>query len=288
MSISIVIPAYNEEENIGDVLKAIPEEKLGEVEIIVVDDCSSDNTTMLAEHAGARVIRHPYNMGNGAAVKTGIRAAHGDIIVMIDGDGQYNPADIPALVENIGEYDMVVGARKEVFVMSFHRGVANKIYNLLATYISGQKIKDLTSGFRAIKAGIAKSMVPLLPNSFSYPSTITLAICKYGYSLKYVEVVHKVREKGKSKIRIFRDGSRFLLIITRIAVFFSPLKLFLPLSLAFFVAGLIYLIVTILATGRFTPFALLMFVTSILVFSLGLISEQIAMLRLNLTSRFKA
>lgn len=283
--ISVVIPAYNEEENIVRVVEGIGGLRLGDVEIIVVDDGSTDRTAPLAERAGAKVVRHPYNIGNGAAVKSGIREAKGDVIVTMDGDGQHDPADIPRLIKALGGNDMVVGARQWVPGGSLHRNAANRIFNALATYIAGIRIKDLTSGLRAIRAPLAKRLVPLLPNTFSYPSTITLAVCKYGHSLAYVSIRCPSREKGMSKVNIVRDGVRFLLIIIRVGILFSPLKVFLPMSVLFFVIGLIHLINTLLVMGRFMPFSLFMFITSLLLFSLGLISYQISVLRLFMAER---
>lgn len=279
--ISIVIPAHNEEGSIAGVVAGIRAARLPDLEVIVVDDGSSDGTAARAEQAGARVLRHPYNIGNGAAVKTGIRGARGDVIVTMDADGQHDPADIPRLLALLGPHDMVVGERQWAG-RSWHRNIANLIYNGLATYVAGVRIRDLTSGFRAVKAPLAKSLVPLLPNTFSYPSTITLSVCKYGHSLAYVPIRAVPRGGGRSKINIVRDGLRFLLIITRVSVLFSPMKVFLPLSLLFFLAGLVHLVNTFVTVGRFMPFSLVMFVTSVLLFSLGLISEQVSMLRLSI------
>lgn len=279
--ISVVIPAHNEEGNIAAVIAGVCATGIPDLEIIVVDDGSTDRTVLCAEGAGARVLRHPYNIGNGAAVKTGMRGARGEVIVTMDADGQHDPADIPRLLAQLEAHDMAVGERQWIG-RRWHRNLANRIYNALATYVAGVRIRDLTSGFRAVKAPLARSLVPLLPNTFSYPSTITLSVCKYGYSLVYVPIRAVPRGKGKSKINIVRDGVRFLLIITRVSVLFSPMKVFLPLSALLFLAGLIHLVNTLISVGRFMPFSLVMFVTSILLFSLGLISEQISMLRLSL------
>ncbi|MDI6688793.1 MAG: glycosyltransferase family 2 protein, partial [Desulfobacterales bacterium] len=189
-------------------------------EIIVVDDGSDDETANKAKEAGARIISHPYNIGNGAAVKTGIRKAHGKTLVMLDGDGQHAPEDIPQLLEKLGPYDMVVGTRTGKSERSFNRTIANRIYNLFATYVCKRKIEDLTSGFRAVKAEIARRFVSLLPNTFSYPTTITMAVVRSGYSLTYVPIKTS-RRTGKSKIKPFKDGPRFFLIILKIATMFS-------------------------------------------------------------------
>lgn len=276
--ISIIIPAYNEEEIIGEVVGGIKKIMEGDYEILVVDDGSVDRTEEVAEKAGARVIKHPYNIGNGAAVKTGIRAAKGEILVTMDGDGQHSPEDIPKLLQDIGKYDMVVGARSKDSETKVHRNFANKIYNLFATYVAGGKIHDLTSGFRAVKTHIAKRFVYLLPNTFSYPSTITLSLIRAGYSVKYEPI--RVRSRtGKSKIRLFSDGLRFFLIMFKIATLFSPMKIFLPSSLSLIFLGIGYYFYTFINFNRFTNMSLLLIVSGILFFLLGLISEQIAQLR---------
>ncbi len=278
--VSIIIPAYNEEEIIGEVVARVKEVMKGDYEILVVDDGSTDKTKEVAEKAGSRVIEHPYNIGNGAAVKSGIRAAKGDILVTMDGDGQHNPEDIPRLIQDIGKYDMVVGARSKDSESKVHRDFANKIYNLFATYIAGKKVQDLTSGFRAVKALVAKKFLYLLPNTFSYPSTITLSLIRAGYSVKYEPI--KLRSRtGKSKIKLFSDGLRFFLIMFKIATLFSPMKIFLPASLSLIFFGIVYYVYTFINFHRFTNMSLLLIVSGILFFLLGLISEQIAQLRLD-------
>jgi glycosyltransferase involved in cell wall biosynthesis len=189
-------------------------------EIIIIDDGSSDGTAKRAHEAGATVLCHPYNIGNGAAIKTGIRSAKGSALVMLDADGQHPPEEIPKLLGLLEKYHMAVGARTSDSEASFHRNFANRIYNWFATYVCGRKIEDLTSGFRAVRSGVAKEFVNLLPNTFSYPTTITLATVRSGYSLAYLPI-KSVRRTGKSKIKLFRDGSRFFLIIFRITTLFS-------------------------------------------------------------------
>jgi glycosyltransferase involved in cell wall biosynthesis len=281
-SISIIIPAYNEGAVIGQIVSQVHDNlrTQGEAyEVIVVDDGSSDETAAIAEEAGARVIRHPYNIGNGAAVKTGIRNACGEVVVTLDGDGQHDPRDIPRLIQELGPYDMVVGARTSESEAGIHRNMANRIYNWLATYICGRKIDDLTSGFRAIKADIARGFVYLLPNTFSYPSTLTLAVVRSGYSLAYVPI-KAARRVGRSKIKLLRDGSRFLLIILKIATFFSPMKVFLPASILMFVVGFGYGLFKVVALGsRYGPTSATVMTVSVLVFLIGLVSEQVAQLR---------
>lgn len=280
--ISILIPAVNEAEIIADIIGhvCVTMDGLNRLyEILVIDDGSTDETALRAQNAGARVISHPYNIGNGAAVKTGIRQAKGDILVMMDGDGQHNPEDIPKLLEKIGPYDMVVGARTGDSESHFHRDAANGFYNLFASYICKRKIQDLTSGFRAIKADIAGQFVPLLPNTFSYPTTITMAILRSGFSLAYVPI-RANRCVGKSKIKLIRDGSRFLLIMLKIATLFSPMRVFFPVSIAMFLTGVGYGIFRILFMGgRYGSTSAMLITMSVMIFMIGLVSEQIAQLR---------
>jgi len=278
--ISVVIPAYNEEAVIGRVVQGVQEalDDWPDKEVIVVDDGSTDRTAQVAQAAGARVVRHPYNKGNGAAVKTGIRAAQSEVIVLMDGDGQHDPRDIPRLVEHIGEYDMVVGARVKGS-QQWHRQLANSVYNIFASYLAGFPIQDLTSGFRAIKRKLALQFCYLLPNTFSYPTTLTLAIVRGGYSLKYVKIKTAPRV-GRSKIKLLRDGLRFLVIMTKIATLFSPLKVFLPLGLMTFLPGALYAAYRLIIGERWTIPIVISVSVGAIILSLGLISEQIALLRM--------
>jgi len=280
--ISVIIPAYREEKIIGAVVEKVRQvlEKTGQsYEIIVVNDGSDDATAREAEKAGAHVISHPYNIGNGAAIKSGIRHAQGKIFVMMDGDGQHNPDDIPRLIEAAKTYDMAVGARTRNSKATFQRKLANSFYNGIASYVCARKIQDLTSGFRVIKGNIAREMLPLLPNTFSYPTTITLAVVRSGYSLTYVPIQTSWRT-GKSKIRPLTDGSRFLLIIFKIATLYSPMKLFLPISALTFLAGFGYGLYRVLILDtRYGPTSAMLMTVSVLIFLIGLVSEQIAQLR---------
>ncbi|MBI9078070.1 MAG: glycosyltransferase family 2 protein [Desulfatibacillum sp.] len=282
ISVSVVMPAYGEAHAIKGIIDRVRNvlDGLGlSFEIIVVDDGSPDQTAREALAAGARVCAHPYNMGNGAAVKTGIRHARGENIVLMDADGQHPPEDIPRLLEKLGPYDLVVGARSSGTRASLHRSAANAVYNRLATYVSGRKIEDLTSGFRAVKAPIAREFVNLLPNTFSYPTTLTLAVIRTGYSLVYVPFAAPARE-GKSKIKLFKDGSRFFLIILKIATLFAPLKIFLPTSLIMFLSGLGYgLFKIFFLHTRYGPTSAMLMTIAVVVFLMGLISEQVAQLR---------
>lgn len=280
--ISVIIPAFYEEAVIDTIIGRIQTvlvETKRSFEIIVVDDGSQDETAYRASQAGARVISHPYNIGNGAAVKTGIRHARGEILVMLDADGQHPPEDIPRLLELLGPYDMVVGARTRESDSDWHRDIANKIYNWFASYVSGRRIEDLTSGFRAIKADIARSFVSLLPNTFSYPTTITLAVVRAGYSLAYIPI-KAPRRVGKSKIKLFRDGSRFLMIIIKVATLFSPFKVFIPVSIMMFLLGVGYALFKVLVLDvRYGPTSAMLMTLSVVIFMVGLVSEQVAQLR---------
>lgn len=282
--ISVIIPARNEAQGIGAVIGKVREvlDACGRrYEIIVVDDGSDDATAKYAHKAGATVLCHPYNIGNGAAIKTGIRHAKGDSIVMLDADGQHPPEDIPTLLRMLEKYHMVVGARSSDSETSFHRNLANRIYNRFASYVCGRTIHDLTSGFRAIRAGAAKEFVSLLPNTFSYPTTITLATVRSGYSLAYVPIKSPKRTSGtKSKIRLLSDGLRFFLIIFKITTLFSPLKIFLPASIFTFLTGVSYgLYKVFMLDSRYGPTSQMLIVFAALIFLIGLVSEQIAQLR---------
>jgi glycosyltransferase involved in cell wall biosynthesis len=272
------MPAYNEEVVIGAILDRIRAVKEVD-EIIVVDDGSKDNTPQVAAtYEGVHVVRHPYNIGNGAAVKSGIRAATGDVIILMDSDGQHPPEEIPKLLQHLGEYDMVVGARSSESEAQQHRRIANSVFNWYASYIVGYRVPDLTSGFRAMRATIAKNFVYLLPNKFSYPTTLTIAFFRAGYAVKYQPFASPARV-GTSKIRPVSDGLRFLLTITRLAVLFVPLKIFLPISLFLMLSGGGY-VLSQLAVRRFSGFGGLITTIGIFTFLLGLVSEQIALLRL--------
>ncbi len=280
MKISIIIPAYNEAKNLRFLLPEIKNSFFTDnnpLEIIVVDDGSEDETEKVAQETGVRVVRHPYNMGNGAAIKTGLRNATGDICVFMDADLQHSPQEISKLIEPLGEYEMVVGARGSRG-QKLHRRIANRFFNMLASYVTGRKISDLTSGFRAVRTETAKKFIYLLPNGFSYPTTLTLAFLKSGRSVKFVPVEVKPREVGKSKVKLFQDGVRFILIIAKIATIYSPFRIFLPISLSFFLLGLLYYLYTFLTLHRFTNMSLLLFTTSVIIFMLSLIAEQIAQL----------
>ena len=274
--LTILLPAFNEEENIGETIATL-QRLYPYAEILVIDDCSTDNTMQIAMEAGANVWPQPYNKGNGAAIKAGIRCAKGEWIVMMDADGQHDPADIHKLLKDKDKYDMVVGARGKADG-SIHRNLANRIYNRLASYVAKFTIEDLTSGFRVINKKVAENYLSLLPNHFSYPTTLTLALLRNGRSIKYIPITAKKR-KGKSKIKICKDGTRFLLIIIKIATLYSPLRVFLPISSLFFFAGLSYYFYTFTQYHRFTNMSALLLSCSVIIFMMGMISEQISQLK---------
>lgn len=277
MNISIIIPAKNEAATIAGVVGRIRGD-FPEAEILVVDDGSSDNTAELACEAGAGIISHPESLGNGAAVKTGARVAKGDVLVFLDADGQHDPADIPELLVRLEQgYDMAIGARSTGSHANIARLAANGVYNVIASWMTGHRVPDLTSGFRAVRAELFRKFLYLLPNGFSYPTTITMAFMRAGYPVTFVPIDARKR-KGRSHIRPLRDGIRFLVIIFKIATLYSPLKLFLPASALFFATGLGYYIFTFVTTGRFTNMSLLLFSAAVIVFLIGLISEQITAL----------
>lgn len=277
MRISIILPAKDEAASLSSLLPKI-RSTLTEAEILVVDDGSSDQTTSTVEGSDARLISHPYSLGNGAAIKAGARAADGDVLVFMDADGQHDPADIPRLLAKLGEgNEMVVGARDAPSQASHGRHLANGIYNRFASLITGHRIPDLTSGFRAVRADRFRRFLYLLPNGFSYPTTITMAFFRSGYPVGYIPI-HAAKRRGKSHIRPFHDGIRFFLIIFKVATLYSPLKIFFPVSIGFAATGIGYYLYTFITAGRFTNMSALLLTAAIMVFMMGLISEQITSL----------
>ncbi|MBK8640435.1 MAG: glycosyltransferase family 2 protein [Chromatiaceae bacterium] len=275
--ISIVLPARNEAGSLVPLIEQLRAQVPG-AEILLIDDGSDDETRCLALDPGIRVITHPYSLGNGAAIKAGARAATGDILVFMDADGQHNPADIPRLLAKFEEgYAMVVGARNSASQASRGRALANGLYNRLASLITGQTILDLTSGFRAVRADYFKRFLYLLPNGFSYPTTITMAFFRSGYPVGYVPI-HASARQGASHLRPWRDGVRFLLIIFKIATLYSPLKIFFPVSGLLFGSGLGYYLYTFITLHRFTNMSALLFTAAVVILMMGLISEQITAL----------
>lgn len=276
-SVSVVIPAYNESDAIAGVI-AVLRGAAAWREIIVVDDGSSDATGAQAAAAGATVVTLAYNMGNGAAVKNGIRRATGEYILIVDADGQHPPEDALRLVSRLGEYDLVIGARSRETQATQARRAGNGALNRLASYLTGREIPDLTSGFRGARASALREFIHLIPNGFSTPTTTTLAFIKGGYSVTF-EPIHARQRSGQSKIRLARDGAKFLMIIFKIVTLFSPLRIFLPLSLAAFAVGAAYAVWTIVTQSHVTNSSVLLILFAVVVFLVGLVSEQISALR---------
>ncbi|MBA1146222.1 glycosyltransferase family 2 protein [Ectothiorhodospiraceae bacterium WFHF3C12] len=282
--ISIIIPALNEAKTIAPLVRRL-HEVCSPLEVVVVDDGSNDDTRQLAEEAGARVVSHPYSMGNGAAVKTGARSAKGETLVFLDADGQHRPEEIPQLLERLDQgYDMAVGARTSEGQANAGRALANRFYNRLASFMVDHRVDDLTSGFRAVRAQKFREFLHLLPNGFSYPTTITMAFFRAGYGVSYVPIAVQARE-GKSHIRPIKDGLRFLLIIFRISTLYSPLKLFFPLALFSGLLGTTYAAYTLGWHGRFTNMTATLLVTAVIIFLIGLVSEQVTALMYQGTNR---
>jgi glycosyltransferase involved in cell wall biosynthesis len=276
--LSIILPAKNEAEGLRRVLPDL-RTRLPDAELIVVDDGSTDETAVVAAAAGARVLSSPYSMGNGAAIKRGARAARGDVLVFMDADGQHAADHVAALLAKLEEgYDMVVGARDASGQANLHRGLANAFYNRLASWMTGHRIADLTSGFRAVRADRFREFLHLLPNGFSYPTTSTMAFFRSAYPVAYVPIPVAKRVGNGSHIRPLKDGVRFLLIIFKIASLYSPLKLFAPTAMAFLLAGLGWYGWTFYEAGRFTNMSMLLLSAAVIVFLIGLVSEQITSL----------
>ncbi len=275
MMITIILPAKNEAQGLSKTLPSI-KNQLPDAEIIVVNDASTDNTAEVCKQHNVTLITHHYSRGNGAAIKTGARSAKGDILIFMDADGQHRPEDLQELLEKLHEgYDMVIGSRNSNTHAGKYRRFGNKLYNRIASMVTGHRIDDLTSGFRAVKADLFKDFIHLLPNGFSYPTTITMAFFRSGYAVAYVPI-NAERRLGKSHIKLVKDGIRFLLIIFRIGTLYSPLKIFLPVSAFFFISGIGYYLYTYFMQGRFTNMGVLLLVTSVIIFMIGLLSEQIS------------
>ena len=274
---SVIVPALNEEGAIAEVVARLQSGGPWH-EIIVVDDGSTDATGERARAAGAIVVRHPYNKGNGAAVKSGIRKATGDVVLIVDGDGQHRPADAARLVSGIGEYELVVGARSAATQATLMRRFGNHLLNRLASYLTERNIPDLTSGFRAARRDCLLEFLHLLPNGFSTPATTTMSFIKAGYSVSFVPIEAEQRV-GQSKIKLARDGAKFFLILLRIITIFSPLRIFVPISVIIFALGFLYALRTIWTQSHVTNSSVLLIVLSVVIFLVGLVSEQISALR---------
>ena len=276
-AVSIVIPALNEADAIGDVVARLAARAAWH-EIIVVDDGSQDATGERAAAAGARVLRHPYNKGNGAAVKTGIRHATGEFVLIVDADGQHPPEDAQRVAERLGEYDLVIGARATSTQANVRRRLGNAILNWLASYLAGRRIPDLTSGFRGARREHLREFLHLLPNGFSTPTTTTLAFLRAGYNVAFEPIEARPRV-GRSKIKLARDGAKFFLILLRVITIFSPLRIFVPLSAATLTLGVAYGVWNVIVHARIPNGAVLLILFAVVVFLVGLVSEQISSLR---------
>jgi glycosyltransferase involved in cell wall biosynthesis len=287
LAVSIILPAKNEAAALNELLPRLRAAQPN-TEIVVVNDGSTDATPEVCSRHGVRMLIHPYSMGNGASVKTGARAAKGEILVFMDADGQHREGDVAALLKKLDErYDMAVGARSWTSQASVHRGLANVIYNRLASWVVEKPVLDLTSGMRAARAAKFRKFLHLLPNGFSYPTTITMSFFRAGYTVGYVPITANKRN-GKSHVRILKDGMRFFVIIFKICTLYSPLKIFLPISAFFFLTGLGYYLYTFFTSHRFTNMSALLFITSVLVFLIGLVSEQITLLTYKDSETYRA
>lgn len=277
-SLTVILPARNEVDTLKELLPTLIA-AFPEAEIIVVNDGSDDDTPHVCAKFPITLMNHPYPKGNGAAIKTGARAAKGDILIFMDADGQHKPEDIPLLLEKFYEgYDMIIGARQSGSHAGIHRAAANDVFSRLATWMVQQPIEDLTSGFRVVDAKKFRKFIYLLPNGFSYPTTITMSFFRAGFNVGYVPIQTLRRVNNKSHIRPVRDGVKFLLIIIKIGTLYSPLKLFIPISAGFFLCGLLYYFYTFLTAERFTNMSALLFISAILTFLVGIVSEQISAL----------
>jgi glycosyltransferase involved in cell wall biosynthesis len=276
---SVIIPARNEADGLRSLLPALSTHVPAGTQIIVVNDGSTDDTCDVCNAHGVKLVTHLYAKGNGAAIKSGARAANGDVLIFMDADGQHKPEDIPRLLEKFAMgNDMVVGSRSTESQAGLHRAVANDVFSRFASWMVMQPIPDLTSGFRVVDAKKFRKFVYLLPNGFSYPTTITMSFFRAGFGVAYVPIHAPPRVSGRSHISPLRDGVRFLMIIIKIGTLYSPQKLFLPISSGFFLTGVCYYLYTYLTTGRFTNMSALMFISAILTFLIGIVSEQISAL----------
>ena len=274
---SIVIPAFNEALAIGELVSSLRAAAAWH-EIIVVDDGSEDNTSLRAQNAGASVVRHPYNKGNGASIKTGIRSAVGEFVLVMDGDGQHRSTEALKVAARLGEYDLVIGTRAPDAQATHGRRIGNALLNRLATYLTGQRVLDLTSGLRGARREYLREFLHLLPNGFSTPTTTTLAFIKAGYNVRF-EPVEVQQRTGESKVRVATDGIRFFLILLKVVTIFSPLRLFVPLSLVAFGLGAGYAVWTAITQSHITNSSVLLIVLAVLILLVGLVSEQISSLR---------
>lgn len=286
-SLTVALPAFNESQALPEVVASI-RAVCPDAEILVVDDASTDATAEVAERAGARVVRHPYNKGNGAAIKTAIRNAQGDVLLVVDADGQHDPADIPRLLEYMTTYDMAVGVRSRSSHASRTRGAGNLLLDRFASYVAGMDLDDLTSGFRAMRRPVLLEFIHLLPNGYSWPTTSMLSFAKAGYSIKFVPIDARRRSGGKSRQKLLRNGVKFVMIILRIVMLFNPLRVMFPVGLTLFGLSVLGYLLSIWSGDRLLhlpPSTVMFFVGAIIVFMFGLLAEQIVALGLGRRDR---
>ena len=286
-TLTVALPAFNESHVIADVIGSI-REVCPDAEVLVVDDASTDGTKDVAEIAGARVVSHPYNKGNGAAIKTAIRSATGDVILVVDADGQHDPADIPRLLQYMTTYDMAVGVRSRSSHASRTRGAGNLLLDRFASYVAGMDLDDLTSGFRAMRRDVILEFIHLLPNGYSWPTTSMLSFAKAGYSIKFVPIEARRRSGGQSRQKLFRNGIKFVMIILRIVMLFNPLRVMFPVGLVLMGLSLLGYLLSVLNEGRvlhLPPSTVMFFVGAIIVWMFGLLAEQIVALGLGRRDR---
>ncbi|MDZ7859562.1 MAG: glycosyltransferase family 2 protein [Candidatus Krumholzibacteriota bacterium] len=275
--ISIVIPAYNEEDGLVRALGGLmPMATDKGWEVIVVNDGSSDRTADVVLQHEAKLVSHPYNKGYGASLKTGIRNAAGQIIVIMDSDGQHDAADIEKLLIHMENYEMVVGARsKDVLI----RAPGKKLLSIVANFLTGIKIPDLNSGFRAFYKDTVKSFMHFCPNGFSFSTTITLAFLREGFGVKYIPIEAEARVGRTSSVKFFRDGYKAFLLIIRVIVLFNPLKVFVPASLGLFFLGVLFTLYGIIAFGRAPNTGILIILSSVILFFMGILADQVSSIR---------
>lgn len=283
---TIVIPAKNEAQGLSKLLPSL-KTHAGQARILVIDDGSTDDTPKVCAQHGVDTVRHPHSKGNGAAIKAGARAVDSDILIFMDADGQHDPKYIQALLEKLADgADMAIGARNNGSQASLGRLAANNLYNFIASWMVEEKVCDLTSGFRAVYRDKFLEFLDLLPNGFSYPTTITISFFRAGYSVAYIPIRAEKR-LGKSHINLRKDGMRFLLIIFKIGTLYSPLKIFMPVSTGLFLTGIFYYLYTFFIWHRFTNMSGVLFTSAIIVFLMGLVAEQINNLQYSLLSKNK-
>jgi glycosyltransferase involved in cell wall biosynthesis len=281
VDVSIVIPAYNEGEAIGETLTdlfSVIGESTRRYEVIVIDDGSADDTGAMAESNGARVVRHRKNKGYGAALKTGVLASQAEIVVFYDADNQFDPKDIERIVEEAKDADAVLGARTSKSYAPFSRKGGKKLLSWLANYLSRQKIPDLNCGLRAIHRDVLLGYLHLLPNGFSASTTTTLVLLREGYDVKFVPITVKKRI-GKSTVRPLQDGMDTALLVVRLTTLLDPFRVFGPMSFFFFVFGCVWGLRYLIHGKGLSIASLFLLVSSVIIFFFGLVADQVASLR---------